>query len=67
MSTVEQIKAAISRLSIEERAGLATWLFYQTDDAWDRQMKGDANAGRLNKLIAEAERDIRAGQVRELP
>lgn len=47
MSTVEEIKAAIDSLSIEERAELTAMLCGWTDDEWDRQMKADAAAESL--------------------
>jgi hypothetical protein len=51
MSTVDEIKNAISRLSLEERAELTADLCGWTDDDWDRQMKADAVAGRLTAPI----------------
>ena len=42
MSRVEEIKAAIERLSPEERCELAALLNPIEDDDWDRQMKKDA-------------------------
>jgi hypothetical protein len=66
MSTVEEIKAAIDHLSPPERARLES-LLAQEDDAWDRQMAADAKAGKLNRLIAEADADIEAGRLREFP
>jgi len=55
MSTVDEIKSAISRLSLEERAGLTADLCGWTDDDWDRQMKADAVAGKLDALNRDAE------------
>lgn len=66
MSTVEEIKAAIAKLSPSERAELET-LLHEEGDAWDRQMKADAKAGGLDWLIAEADADIESGKVREFP
>ena len=53
MTTVEQIKSAIESLSFEDRAELARWLHGWSDDAWDRQIQADADAGRLDKLLAD--------------
>jgi hypothetical protein len=50
MSTVEEIKAAIDRLPLEERAALIAELCRWTDDEWDRQMKSDAGSGRFAAL-----------------
>jgi hypothetical protein len=37
MSTVAEIKAAISQLTLEERAEVARCLHEWEDDAWDKQ------------------------------
>lgn len=47
MSTVQGIKSAIERLPLQERAALVADLCGWTDDDWDRQMKADAQAGKL--------------------
>ena len=39
MSTVAEIKAAISQLTLEERAEVARCLHEWEDDAWDKQMQ----------------------------
>ena len=36
------------------------------DDAWDRQIKADAKAGRLGHLWKEATEDIKAGRTKPL-
>jgi hypothetical protein len=55
MSTVEEIKTAISKLPLEERAELTAELCGWTDDDWDLQMKADAAAGKFAPLNREAE------------
>ena len=55
MSTVEEIKTAISRLSLEERAELTAELCGWTDDDWDRQMTADAAAGKFARLNRKAD------------
>jgi len=62
MSTVEEIKTAINRLSLEERAELTAELCGWTDDDWDRQMKADAAAGKFGPLNREADAAHTAGQ-----
>lgn len=59
MSTVDEIKIAIEKLSLEERAELARWLHGWTDDEWDDQISADLEAGRLDRLIAETDAAIR--------
>jgi hypothetical protein len=54
MSTVQEIKAAIGQLPLEERAALIADLCGWTDDDWDRRMKMDAKAGKFAGLNEEA-------------
>jgi hypothetical protein len=54
MSTVQEIELAIEKLSLEERAGLIARLCGWSDDAWDRQMKTDAAAGKFARLNEDA-------------
>jgi hypothetical protein len=57
MSTVAEIKAAIARLTLEERAEVARCLHEWEDDEWDRQMQEDVAAGKLNSLLAKVDAD----------
>jgi hypothetical protein len=50
MSTIEEIKSAIAKLSLEQRAEIIAELCGGTDDDWDRQMKADAAAGKFDAL-----------------
>jgi len=47
MSTIEELEAAVQRLSPEERAAFRA-------KEWDRQLEADIAAGRLDWLAAEA-------------
>ena len=68
MSTVAEIKAAIDRLSLEERCELEALLHPFEDDDWDRQMKRDAEpGGKLCKLMEESEKNAKAGKLVDLP
>jgi len=62
MRTVEEIKLAISNLSLEDRAEVIAELCGWTDDDWDRQMKSAASAGKFAQLNREAEAAHAAGQ-----
>lgn len=65
--TVEEIKAAIPKLTMEERADLARCLHGWEDDEWDAQMKGDLVAGKLDKLLKKVDEDVRQGNLSDLP
>ena len=67
MSTVDEIKAAIAKLSLEEKAEIARWLHGWKDDAWDRQMALDLASGKLAELLSEVDADIASGRLREMP
>ena len=45
MSTVAEIKQALAKLTLEERAEIPSELCGWPDDDWDRQMKADAAGG----------------------
>jgi hypothetical protein len=67
VSTVEEIKSAIEKLSLEERAELARWFHDWSDDEWDRQMAADLEAGKLDGLLKQVREDIDAGRLDEGP
>ncbi len=67
MSTVEEIKAAIEKLSLHERSQLARWFHGWTDDEWDQAMEKDIAAGRFAKLLTEVDQDIEAGHLQDMP
>ncbi len=60
--TVEEIKAAIPSLTLEERAEIIAALSAWPDDDWDRQMKRDAAAGKFDALNREADAEHAAGK-----
>jgi hypothetical protein len=65
--TVEEIKASIPGLSLEERAEIARCLHGWEDDAWDAQMRQDLAAGKLDPLLAKVDRDIEQGKLLDPP
>jgi hypothetical protein len=67
MSTAEEIKAAIDKLPLSERARLERMLHGWTDDEWDQQIAADAAAGKLDRLLAKVDADIDAGKLRDVP
>ena len=66
MTTLLEIKAAIEKLSPRDYAELMALLHPPVDDDWDRQIKADAAAGRLDRLVEEGRDDIAAGRCRPL-
>ncbi len=66
MTTLLEIAAAIQELPEGEVRELSTWLQGYLDERWDRQLEDDVEAGKLDHLIARAEADIAADNVRDL-
>ena len=67
MSTVEESKSAIDKLSPEDRARLERLLHGWADDEWDQQIASAAAAGRFDSLLAEVDREFDQGRLRDLP
>jgi hypothetical protein len=66
MTTVADITGAVKRLPKKDLARFRKWFAEYDASVWDRQLKADATAGKLDALIREAQRDHRAGRTRAL-
>ena len=62
----QEIESAISRLPPSELAKLAEWFQEYQAQVWDTQIENDVDTGRLDSLIGEVERELDAGECREL-
>jgi hypothetical protein len=67
MSTVQEIESAIKKLKPKEIRKVGDWLDELRDELWDKQIEADAKAGRLDKMIAKAKADFRAGKATPFP
>jgi hypothetical protein len=61
--TLEQLKDVVVRLSDKEFEELVE----AREQAWDRQIEADAEAGKLDQLAEEVLRDYREGKCVRLP
>ena len=61
MSTVAEIKKAIAKLSPREYCELLAELFPHADDEWDRQMKADAESGKLDFIDRDVQESVAKG------
>lgn len=66
MTKLEDIEKAITELSAEELKKLRTWLDELEAQAFDEKIERDAKSGKLDKLIAAAKENHRAGRRREV-
>jgi hypothetical protein len=64
--SVQELEAAITKLSPHEFAELMAWLVEYHAKAWDQQIETDLDAGRLNAVLAEVDRECEAGLARPL-
>ena len=64
MRKVEQIEQQIRELSAGEFSELRDWVLEQDWKAWDAHIETDARSGKLDKVIAEADADYKAGRTR---
>ena len=67
MSTVDEIKAAIQNLPPGDQARLVDWVVERAKKGWGRQIAADIEAGKLDSLLEEVDRDARAGDLRDMP
>ena len=66
MKSLVEIETAIKALPKNDARKLAGWLNEYLDDDWDVQMQNDLAEGKLNALIAKAESNIEANNVKDL-
>jgi hypothetical protein len=66
VSSVEEIQSAIVSLAPEEYARLREWFIERDWEQWDQQIAADAQAGKLDFLIAEALAEKAQGHLRDL-
>ena len=66
MTTVNEIENAIKQLKPEELSAFRQWYVAFDFESWDCQIERDSNAGKLDFLLDEAQRDIREGRTKEI-
>jgi hypothetical protein len=65
MTKLEQLQSSIEKLSAQEIAELREWLGELDARLFDEKIERDAKAGKLDKLIADALADHKAGKCEE--
>ncbi|MCU0339533.1 MAG: hypothetical protein MUE30_06595 [Spirosomaceae bacterium] len=66
MSNVQDIEAAIKRLSSEELNELSSWFEMYQAKQWDEKITQDLANGKLNNLILKAKNAYQQGSVKEI-
>lgn len=59
--SVKEIEAAIIQLPAQDLAELMVWLENYHAQVWDKQIAEDLEAGRLDALLAEVDKEYEAG------
>ena len=63
---IREIESAIAKLPPAEVAKLAEWFYEFQAQVWDGQIAADVQAGRLDALLEQAEREFEAGRCEPL-
>ncbi len=66
MSSVEEIKSAITSLSQEDYARLRDWLSERDWEKWDEEIEKDSAAGKLDFLVKEVVAEKNQGLLKKL-
>jgi hypothetical protein len=64
--SVQEIEAAITRLSPEELSRFSQWFEEYAAAQWDRQIEADILAGRLDAAGKRADAEFEAGRCKPL-
>ena len=59
--SVKEMEIAITQLPAEDLAELMVWLENYHAQVWDKQIEEDLEAGRLDTLLAEVDKEVEAG------
>ncbi len=66
MNELEHLEQEVLRLSPEDLAKFRVWFVELDHQLWDQQIETDVAAGKLDRLIAEARAEFKAGKAREI-
>lgn len=66
MSTVQDLKQAVSQLAPKDLARFRKWFSEFDAKVWDKQFEQDVRSGKLDRLAKKAITDHQAGKFKEL-
>lgn len=64
--SVKEIEVAITKLPPKQVGELTAWLVEYHHQLWDRQIEEDLEAGRLDAVLDQVDKDVQAGLAREV-
>lgn len=64
--TVSEIESAIQQLPPEELLKFSEWFEEFESEMWDEQIESDLEIGKLQSLMAEAEKEFEGGTCKEI-
>ncbi len=64
--SVQELETAVTQLPTPELAQFKAWFDEYQTDLWDQQIEKDLEAGRLDALLAEVDKEYEAGMARPL-
>ncbi len=64
--SIQEIEAEAKKLPVSELDGLVNRLIDFFHECWDRQIREDADSGRLDALLDEVKEEIRQGRTTPL-
>ena len=64
--SIKEIEAAIIQLPAQEVSALMSWLERYHAQIWDKQIADDLEAGRLDALLAEVDKEYDSGLAKPL-
>ncbi|MGI8642146.1 MAG: hypothetical protein ACR2MG_19625 [Pyrinomonadaceae bacterium] len=64
--SIKEIETAITQLPAKEVSELMSWLERYHAQIWDKQIANDLEAGRLDSLLAEVDKEYEAGLAKPL-
>jgi hypothetical protein len=66
MTKLERIKEEIESLPTRDFSRLSQWMAEKDWEKWDREIKRDSKAGKLDFLIEEARAEKKGGKLEDL-
>jgi len=67
MRSIKEIEAEIAKLTPDEVRQISKWLAEHEAELWDKEIRSDADSGKLDRFIDEALEEHHQDKTRPLP